>query len=309
MKFGKLLLFLLSACFQAVQASRDVNTVVLPQGFSLVPITPTCSYLNATTNFPPLTPCTSIYGFIMQSDSVIVVAIRGTSGVQDFIADSLYLTQSPYTFVADGGRIASGFYSIYTSSGGGLASLRDQIISTLQQLDPEKELYITGQSLGAALATLSAPDIAANTQFKDPQIVTFASPRVGDPQFACKFDQYVDCSIRVVNQYDSVPQAPPAKLGNKQDGLLLYEHVKGYYPIAINNDDILLNHEIYSAYFTELSQLFPNESTQLCTSNPGYCPSCVPNTLDCKSILDIAQEFSAFFPCPTGNPCTDSSAE
>lgn len=54
-----------------------------------------------------------------------------------------------------------GFTDIY-------ASARDAILSLLGTLSPEKTLYVTGHSLGGALATLCALDVAANSAFTTP---------------------------------------------------------------------------------------------------------------------------------------------
>jgi triacylglycerol lipase len=73
------------------------------------------------------------------------------------------------------------------------------------------EAWITGHSLGAALATLAAALLPGS------RLVNFGSPRVGNDVFASQFDgrfvkRYVDCC-------DLVTRLPPAFLG--------YVHVPG----------------------------------------------------------------------------------
>ena len=66
--------------------------------------------------------------------------------------------------------------------------------------------------------TLLALDVAANTNFKNPTVYTYASPRTGDPSFASTYNQVVKNSFRIANRLDLVPKLPlPPK----------YDHVRG----------------------------------------------------------------------------------
>jgi pimeloyl-ACP methyl ester carboxylesterase len=76
---------------------------------------------------------------------------------------------------------------------------------------------ICGHSLGGALATLLALDLAANTAFAEPAVYTYGSPRTGDSLFAATYDQVVKNSYRVTNRLDVVTALPPTFVG--------YEHV------------------------------------------------------------------------------------
>lgn len=70
-------------------------------------------------------------------------------------------------------------------------------------------MTVCGHSLGGALATLLALDVAANTVYKDPSVYTFGSPRTGDSLFASTYDQVVKNSYRIANRLDIVPTLPP----------------------------------------------------------------------------------------------------
>ncbi len=106
----------------------------------------------------------------------------------------------------DFGLVIAGFRGIYVS-------LRQQLISALQTLDVDRvsQIYVTGHSLGGALATLAIPDILINTQFKNHQqitLYTFASPRCGDNKFAANFEKTGVKHWRIANTEDFVTTVP-----------------------------------------------------------------------------------------------------
>jgi hypothetical protein len=99
------------------------------------------------------------------------------------------------------GLVALGFRQIYTS-------LREQILETLRACPPDSKVFVTGHSLGGALATLAIPDIFHNTEFKQPENVvlyTFARPRCGNNKFAINFHKTDVKHWRIANTDDLVP--------------------------------------------------------------------------------------------------------
>lgn len=75
-------------------------------------------------------------------------------------------------------------------------------------------IYLTGHSLGGALATLAAFDAAA-TEFASGQVegltlYTYGSPRVGNGAFASSFDAAVPDAWRVTNANDVIARIPRA---------------------------------------------------------------------------------------------------
>ncbi|CAM9850426.1 unnamed protein product [Chrysoparadoxa australica] len=72
-----------------------------------------------------------------------------------------------------------------------------------------KPLYITGHSLGAALATLAALDVADEFDLADdPVLYTFGSPYVGNRAFSHLHRAKVHNSFRIVNEGDVVSAMP-----------------------------------------------------------------------------------------------------
>ncbi|GAB5354218.1 hypothetical protein AAMO2058_000101000 [Amorphochlora amoebiformis] len=73
----------------------------------------------------------------------------------------------------------------------------------------KKRIFITGHSLGAALATIAALDLKTRYHGEyDVRLVNIASPRVGDHSFARLFKNSIPHALRVVNSRDIVPGLP-----------------------------------------------------------------------------------------------------
>lgn len=83
-----------------------------------------------------------------------------------------------------------------------------------------KYLYVTGHSLGAAMATIAASRLSD----KIISLITFGSPRVGTKEFVnnCTFVHY-----RVQNNCDDVTKVPPTLMGYKHHGIHIYLDVNG----------------------------------------------------------------------------------
>ncbi|CAL0309287.1 unnamed protein product [Lupinus luteus] len=158
----------------------------------------------------------------------IVIAWRGTVQTLEWVNDfEFILVPAPKIFGKNTDpKVHQGWYSIYTSddprSPFNKTSVRDQVLSEVTRLmeeyeDDEISITITGHSLGAAVATLTAVDIVANG-YNNGALVTaiaFASPKVGDPNFEKIFSTYKDLRIlRIVNELDIVPKYPPLGYSN-----------------------------------------------------------------------------------------------
>jgi triacylglycerol lipase len=164
------------------------------------------------------------YGYVAVGGDpkTAVVAIRGTESNMEWW-DDFHWDLVPFTEVANGGNVASGFYDIYKSIGtmapgeqagtsapsAFAAEVKQAATSGLGTgLDPsDLPMVVTGHSLGGALATLLVADLTANQGMK-PQAWTFASPRVGDSAFAATYGGLSTVSWRIYNEVDIVPYFP-----------------------------------------------------------------------------------------------------
>jgi hypothetical protein len=164
-------------------------------------------------------------GFVAQDDAGnVVVAIRGTHGIHEWLNDCYYFSVA-CPFLPAAGDTEDGFTDVYMSLRVGShhdsPRLRDAL-AAMTFPRPLKSLTLCGHSLGAALATLLALDLATNTQFKDLSVYTFASPRTGDIQFAEVFNRFVPKTYRIANRLDRITNVPPDFLGHKTQ----YQHVE-----------------------------------------------------------------------------------
>jgi triacylglycerol lipase len=242
-------IFLAAATFQALQQFENNGKLVLPKGFKLI------TSLGGG-DFP-------LIGYIMESKNKIIVAFRGTEDLSDVLQD-LDFFQSNFPFIPSGGKVSRGFLNVYKS-------IRAQIFNALQNASSQKTIFITGHSLGGALATLSALDVAVNSKFRQPIVFTFGSPRVGNPQFVSTFNKTLNNSVRIVNVNDIVPLLPPKNI-SLPFFKISYRHVQKKFPISFQFINPLDNHEIRN-YFTALCGLNSNFCAKMCKNNPNFCPS------------------------------------
>ena len=168
-------------------------------------------------------------GLILQAkeSGEAVVAIRGTEGIKEWIQDAKFLTV-PCPFLAGAGTTEDGFTDMYKSMAIGVGPEAASVttsLDTLEWLTPVSSLSICGHSLGGALATLFALDVAANADapFNDPAVYTYASPRTGDTTFANMYNHLVPNTTRIANRVDLVPKLPLPPL---------YDHVQGFFDLS-----------------------------------------------------------------------------
>jgi len=152
-------------------------------------------------------PDTDTQAFLAKNNDYAVLAFRGTevSSKVDITTDAKAIKAK-----VTEGNIHSGFIGAYTS-------IMEQIKNEIKKM-PGFPIYITGHSLGAALATV-ATRYLENDQIEEAKAplrdqiaacYTFGSPRVGDGLFREKLKSPV---YRVVNTRDIVSVVPLLAMG------------------------------------------------------------------------------------------------
>ncbi len=144
--------------------------------------------------------------FVASNDKFAVVAFRGSEArLRDGDSDPGYIFAdwlANFNFLPEewdqGGNVHRGFKAALLEVWTDL----ENYISGLQKNN--LKIWITGHSLGAALATLAA-DRYGNVQ----GLYTFGSPRVGDQDFKKDFNVN---AYRFVNNSDIVTKVPPSSM-------------------------------------------------------------------------------------------------
>ncbi|RBP45105.1 lipase (class 3) [Roseimicrobium gellanilyticum] len=142
--------------------------------------------------------------YIASSRDVTIVSFRGTRVAKRFSSEEFknviadWITDLRFALAesSHGGFVHLGFKD---ALGEIWEPLLDSIMS-LQRDDPKRPIWMTGHSLGAALATLAAARLG---HVKG--VYTFGSPRVGDAGFHAG---YRVPTFRVVHQDDIVTRVP-----------------------------------------------------------------------------------------------------
>lgn len=249
-------LFLAAVCGQTyMQFNNKDGLFLVPKDYKMAGEFTAKGYDNSEERF----------GFILTSERASVLAFRGSGSVVDWVSDFI-AEQTPYRPVKNVGLTHKGFTDIYMST-------RSQIFDIMKQLPADIPLFITGHSLGGALATLAAMDLANNSAFTSPIIYTFGAPRIGDPKFVQSYNAIVDTHWRFQNEFDIVPHLPTLLYQSpKTKQTYYYMHVKGEVKRSFRMGSVSSNH-ILSSYFTDLVREDPAFAITVCSEPPGWCPA------------------------------------
>lgn len=148
----------------------------------------------------------------------VIVAFRGSSSLRDFITD-LEARKEELLWSSDAtAEVHAGFLRAFEAVD---VKVVEQVRSALAGLAAPK-LYITGHSLGGALAILCALELHRQ-KIPVAGVVTFGQPRVGNKTFALIYNEALkDVTFAVVNQGDPVPLLPTLLMGYRDCGTELF---------------------------------------------------------------------------------------
>ncbi|XP_066333352.1 phospholipase A(1) DAD1, chloroplastic-like [Miscanthus floridulus] len=200
-------------------------------------------------------PCGSSYiGFVAVCDDEreierlgrrdVVVAFRGTATCGEWVDNfKSGLTRLPIPTGEENGEeeamVESGFWRLFTAPGEAHSSLQQQVRDEARRIAheyggsgmPLLSITVTGHSLGAALAVLTAHEIAATQQPRQEEehsgaeepammvtAVSFGGPRVGNAAFRRRLEESGGKVLRVVNSDDIVTKVPGFPVHENDDG-------------------------------------------------------------------------------------------
>ncbi|XP_061375886.1 phospholipase A(1) DAD1, chloroplastic-like [Gastrolobium bilobum] len=251
----------------------------------------------------------------------IVIALRGTATWLEWLENfRANLTKLPYDMTGSsrssssrcdcesnnglGCMVQNGFLSLYVSKTTKCPSLqemvREEIARVIQTYGDEPlSLTITGHSLGAALAILSAYDIT--TTLKNAPMVTvvsFGGPRVGNDIFRNHLEQSGTRILRVVNSDDVITKVPGLVVNSDDVECNKGVHVgnlQNWFRRRMENMQL-----VYADVGQEL-RLSSRESPYLTKGNVATCH-------DLKTYLHLVNGFVSSS-CPYMSKTTPSPAE
>lgn len=150
-------------------------------------------------------PDTDTRAFLTEMKGRLVLAFKGTSSLRNFRTDADFLKESAGWAP---GRIHRGF----------AASMQDvwpDITNSLALRDVgQKEIWVTGHSLGAALAQLVALRLRLEMNCNVRAVYTYGTPRVGDETFVQAYDRALgEKTFPHINHTDIVTRVPPGWVG------------------------------------------------------------------------------------------------
>jgi triacylglycerol lipase len=156
--------------------------------------------------------------FVAASGRSIVVAFRGTEAVaEDWLTDLDFpKVRGPR------GLVHRGFLEA-------LEAIWSELVETLRALGAAGQgLWLTGHSLGAALATLATARLELQPTLETRGLYTFGSPRVGDGQFR-RFAEarFGRRNFRFANYRDLVTRVPFEWMGYEHVGQVRYFDADG----------------------------------------------------------------------------------
>lgn len=182
-------------CKLAYASQTEVNKTLSGWGFATV------------AHFPKA----SLYAFVASDDRTVLVAFRGTDDLKDWLVNTDVAPQ-----VVAHGIIHRGFYQ-------GMKMLYPDVTAAISaQGGKKKNVWVTGHSLGGALAVAFAYESLAEGKFKPSGVVTFGQPLLADSalgSYLCS--QLGGNYVRFVHGRDIVTRVLP---GYVHCGKLVWMH-------------------------------------------------------------------------------------
>lgn len=159
---------------------------------------------------------TFVYVGYNKDKNEVVVAFRGTNGadLENWITN-IDGSSTPYPGVT-GAKVHTGFQEAFNDV---KAQVR-QAVTGLINANPSACIFVTGHSLGGALAVFAAVDIKNNLfSGNSVTLYTYGQPRVGNEAFSNFIFSLLDGSyVRVTHYDDTVAHVPPRVSGFKHAG-------------------------------------------------------------------------------------------
>uniref|UniRef100_A0A0N5AVP2 Lipase_3 domain-containing protein n=1 Tax=Syphacia muris TaxID=451379 RepID=A0A0N5AVP2_9BILA len=175
---------------------------------------------------PSFTNKTLYAGLVAVSEEkkAIMLAFRGTDSIEQFYDEGVMMMS--LRDMKRGGKVNRYYYETFKYIW--KEGLEKAVVES-RKLYPNYEFWVTGISLGGAMATVAA-NVLVNegiSEAKNIKLVTFGEPRTGNQQFSEIHDKTFPYTYRITHAQDVVPHIPPK---------LLFGYYHHRYEVWYNND-------------------------------------------------------------------------
>ena len=213
---------------------------------------------------------------VSTKDDMMFIIYRSTSG------DRTDFTKNVLTDL-DGALISPEWYDgensdsvlIHRGFDTEYSRFRNKILNIAARTE-SKKFIISGHSLGSALSTLTALDLASNYKY-DVSVVTFGSPRVGNKDFREVMEKYVPDNYRIYFPDDPIVSIPGLLIEYEHAGIALGISSDGTQNNKISTDNFGI--AAYKSIFNENFKIHMignyiksiNTILQSCYQDEQYC--------------------------------------
>jgi hypothetical protein len=215
-----------------------------------------------------------------------LLSIRGTDNWINWLRDLQFWNQEPKNFDhCEGCKVHQGYYTIWQTMRDDIAEALNEIgcgnasnSSNFSVREHARDLYVTGHSLGAAVAHVGVFWLS-EAGYTIKQMYTYESPRIGNKAFADAFDKrFSDMfpTFRITHFMDPIVHLPPLWLGYVQPNTEVYYDNNGQYKICNHTED-----PSCSDQYTNVPLMIASHSSDHCVSplvpNGNICfpPGCL----------------------------------
>jgi len=152
-----------------------------------------------------------------EQDSIIV-SFRGTQGasILNWIKNLDAILIKPFKQYPTA-KVHQGFYDSWKDLSPGVMAA----VANVQAEHSTTKVIVTGHSLGAAMAAISAFDMKINYGLS-PSLIDLGRPRIGNHVFAEAITGEIPSVFRMTHHDDLVPHAPPENLGLYHSGVEVF---------------------------------------------------------------------------------------
>jgi hypothetical protein len=139
------------------------------------------------------------HGLVASDDRAVVIAFRGTTVRADWLTNGTIISRR-----FPDGRVHRGFYDATD------AVYKDVIAETIKQGGRDKVIWVTGHSLGGAMAAACGYRLLTEKGMRPRGVVTFGQPLLFGRSYAqTMLNEFKDEYVRFVNRYDKVSRLLP----------------------------------------------------------------------------------------------------